>query len=124
MKVAKKQTLLNNMETSFTLSTTQKGEKAILYNKYLYRLKRENQNGIHLYVCTFNCCCHMITLEDTAIIKVNGENHNYDSKLPENVQIVLAELKRRVLFDIEKPIPIVYDQEVKKFVNICLVVGF
>ena len=112
------------METNFTFSTTQKGEKAILYNRYLYRLKRENQNGTHLYVCIFNCCSRTISLKDNAIIKVNGENHNHDPKLPENVQTVLVGLKRRVLSDIEKPIPTIYDEEVKKFVSICSVFGF
>ena len=76
------------METNFTFSTKQKGEKAILYNRYLYLLKRENQNGTHLYVCTFNCCSRTISLKDNKIIKVNGENHNHDPKLPENVQTV------------------------------------
>ena len=89
-----------------TLSTTQKGEKAILYNRYLYRLKRENQNGTHLYVCTFNCCSRTISLKDNAIIKINGENHNHDPKLPGNVQTLLVGLERRVLSAIEKPIPI------------------
>ena len=93
------------METNFTLSTTQKGGKGILYNRYLYRLKRKNQNETHLYVCTFNCCSRMISLKDNVMIKVNGENHNHDPKLPENVQTVLVGLKRRVLSDIEKPIP-------------------
>ena len=78
------------MEISFTLSTTQKGEKAILYNKYLCRLKRENQNGTLLYICTFNCRSHTITLKDNAIIKVNDENHNHEPKLPESVQIVFV----------------------------------
>ena len=112
------------METNFTLSTTQKGEKAILYNRYPYRLKRENQNGTHLYVCTFNCCSGTIFLKDNAIIKANGENQNHDPKLPENVQTVLVGLKRRVLSDIEKPIPTIYDEELKKIVSICSVFGF
>ena len=106
------------METNFTLSTTQKCEKAILYNKYLCRLKLENQNGTHFYICTFNCYFRMITLKDNAIIKVNDENHNHHPKLPENVQTVLVGLKRRVLSNIEKSIPTIYDEEVKKFVSI------
>ena len=101
------------METNFTLSTTQKGEKAVLYNRYLYRLKRENQNSTHLYVCKFNCCSCRIALKDNAIIKVNGENHNHDRKLPENVQTVLVGLNRRVLSDIGKPIPTSYDEQIK-----------
>ena len=82
------------METNFTLSTTQKDEQTILYNKYQYRLKRENQNGTHLYVYTFNYSSRMITLKDNGIIKVNGKNHNHDPKLPQNVQTVLVRLKR------------------------------
>ncbi|CAF5052960.1 unnamed protein product, partial [Rotaria sp. Silwood1] len=39
------------MNMNFTWSTTQKGEKAIRYNDYLYRLKRENQNGSAVYTC-------------------------------------------------------------------------
>ena len=34
-----------NMNTNFTWTTTERGEKAILYNNYLYRFKRENRNG-------------------------------------------------------------------------------
>ena len=98
------------MEKNFTLSTTQKGEKSILYNRYLYRLKRENQNDTYLYVCTFKCCSCTVSLKDKAIIKVNGKNHNHDPKLPENVQTVLVGLKRRVLSDIEKTIPTIYDE--------------
>ena len=33
------------MNTNFTWSTTERGEKAILYNNYLYGLRRENKNG-------------------------------------------------------------------------------
>ena len=60
----------------------------------------------------------MSSLKDNVIIKVNGENHNHDPKLPENVQTVLVRLKRRVLSDIEKSVPTIYDEHVKKFVSI------
>ena len=48
---------------SFIWSTTQKGEKAIRYNDYLYRLKRENQNGLVIYVCTIKSSDRLITLK-------------------------------------------------------------
>ena len=38
------------MNTKFTWSTTQKGKRAILYNNYLCRLRRKNQNGSLIYV--------------------------------------------------------------------------
>ena len=45
-------TRFKTMKVNFTWSTTQKDEKAIRYNDYLYRLKREKQNGSVIYVCT------------------------------------------------------------------------
>ena len=59
------------MNTNFTWSTTEKGEKPILYNNYLYRLKRENKNGSLIYVCTFRWCTRTITLKNNVIIKLN-----------------------------------------------------
>ncbi|CAF1545159.1 unnamed protein product [Rotaria sordida] len=103
------------MNTNFTWSTTEKGEKAILYNGYLYRLRRENQNGTLIYVCTFKLCSRTITLKNDVILKTNGGNHNHDPKLPENVQAVLCGLKRRVLTDIDQPVTKIYEDEVKKF---------
>ncbi len=52
------------MDTKFTWSTTQKGEGAILHNSYLYRLRRENQNGSFKYVCTIKSCPSVITLKN------------------------------------------------------------
>ena len=40
------------------------------------------------------------------------------SKLPENVQTVLSELKRRVLSDMAQPVTKIYEEEVKKFVSL------
>ena len=107
------------MDVKFTWTTTVKGEKAILYNNYLYRFKRENQNGSLIYICTFKWCSRTITLKDNVIIKPNFEKHNHDSKLPENVQGVLCGLKRRIINDIDQPITKIYDEELKKFVSIC-----
>ena len=45
-------TKFKTMNMNFTWSTTQKSEKAIRYNDYLYRVKCENQKGfchIRLY---------------------------------------------------------------------------
>ncbi|CAF1154928.1 unnamed protein product [Rotaria sordida] len=69
---------------------------------------RENIKRIQLIVVTS-------LIDKQTNLGVNGENHNHDPKLPENVQTVLVGLKRRVLSDIEKPIPTIYDEEVKKF---------
>ncbi|CAF4475878.1 unnamed protein product [Didymodactylos carnosus] len=99
------------MDTNFTWSKTQRGETAILYNNYLYHLKRVNQNGSSLYVCTFKSCYCTITLKNDAITKSTATSHNHDPKLPDNVQIVLTGLKRRVLTDADKPIPKIYDEE-------------
>ncbi|CAF1406860.1 unnamed protein product [Rotaria sordida] len=76
------------MTTNFTFSTTQKGEKAILYNNYLYRMKRESQKGISLYVCTNKSCTRSVTLQNDTIIKCNGITHDHDPKLSDNVQVV------------------------------------
>ena len=57
------------MDTKFTLSTTQKDEKVILYNNYLYRMKRETQKGTSLYVCTHKSCTRNITLQNDTITK-------------------------------------------------------
>ena len=85
------------MNTNFTWSTTDRGEKTILYNNYLYELRRENKNGSFVYICTFKSCSRTITLKDNTIIKSNGSDHNHDPKLPESVQGLLCGLKRRVL---------------------------
>ncbi|CAF4101754.1 unnamed protein product [Rotaria sp. Silwood2] len=74
------------MDTKFAWLTTEKGEKAILYNNYLYHLKRENKNTSSRYVCTFKSCSRSITLKNNVIIKSNDENPNHEPKLPENVQ--------------------------------------
>ncbi|CAF1564340.1 unnamed protein product [Didymodactylos carnosus] len=103
------------MNANFTWSTTERGEKAILYNNYVYGLRRENQNGSLVYICTFKSCSRTITLKDNEIIKSNGTTDNHDPKLPENVQAVLSGLKRRVLTDINEPIGKIYEEEVKKF---------
>ncbi|CAF2716925.1 unnamed protein product [Rotaria sp. Silwood2] len=94
------------MDTKFAWSTTKKGEQAILYNNYLYHLKRENKNTSSLYVCTFKSCSRSITLKNNVIIKSNDENHNHEPKLSENVQRVFCGLKRRVLDDVDQPITI------------------
>ena len=107
------------MDTNFTWSVTEKGGKAILYNNYLYHLKRENKNGSSIYVCTFKSCSRAITFKNNSIIKSNGPNHNHAPKLPENVQTVLSGLKRRILTDIDQPITKIYEDEVKKFVSGC-----
>jgi FLYWCH zinc finger domain len=109
------------MDTNFTWSVTEKGVKAILYNNYLYHLKRENKNGSLIYVCTFKSCSRAITLKNNVIIKSNGGNHNHDPKLPENVQAVYCGLKRRILTDIDEPVTKLYEEEVKKFVSDCLI---
>lgn len=111
--------IYQTMNTNFTWSTTEKGEKAILYNDYLYRLRRENQNGSLTYVCTFKLCSRTITLKDNVLLKTNGGNHNHDRKLPENVQAVFCGLKRRVLADIDQPVTKLYEDEVKKIVSAC-----
>ncbi|CAF0781643.1 unnamed protein product [Didymodactylos carnosus] len=99
------------MDTNFTWSKTQRGEIAILYNSYLYHLKRVNQNVSSVYACTFKSCYCAITLKNDAITKSIATNHNHDSKLTDNVQIVLIGLKRRVLNDANKLIPKIYDEE-------------
>ncbi|CAF0968541.1 unnamed protein product [Rotaria magnacalcarata] len=103
------------MDTKFAWSTTEKGEKVILYNNYVYHLKRENKNTSSHYVWTFNACSRSITLKNNVIIKSNAENHNREPKLPENVQAVFCGLKRRVLDDVDQPISKIYEEEVKKF---------
>ena len=108
------------MDKNFTWSTTERGDKAILYNNYLYGLKRVNQNRTLIYVCTFKSCSRAITLKNDAIVKPNGVNHNHDPKLPENVQTVLTGLKRRVLTEIDQPVSQLYEEEVKKFVSTSL----
>ncbi|CAF4328575.1 unnamed protein product [Rotaria sp. Silwood2] len=105
------------MNTNFVWSTTEKSEKAILYNGNLYRLKRENQNGSLIFICTFKWCSRTITLKNDAIIKTNGKNHNHDPKLPENVRTMLCGLKRRILTDVDEPVTKLYEDEVKRFVT-------
>ncbi|CAF1341983.1 unnamed protein product [Rotaria sordida] len=112
------------MNTTFVWSTTEKGEKAILYNSYLYRLKRENQNGSLISICTFKWCSRIITLKNDAIIKNNGENHNYDLKLPGNVRTMLCGLKHRRLTDVDEPVTKLYEDEVKRFVKPYKVIAF
>jgi len=68
------------MNTNFTWSTTQKGERAISYNNYLYRLKRENLNGSFVYVCTIKSCTCSITVKNDTILKCKGTSHNHDPK--------------------------------------------
>ena len=74
------------MNTNFTWSTTERGERAILYNNNLYGLRRENKNDSVVYICAFKSCSSTITLKDDTIIKSNGSDHNHDPKLPESVQ--------------------------------------
>ena len=107
------------MDRNFTWTPSQRGEEAILYNNYLYRLKRKNQDGSAIYICTFKWCSRTVTLKNNAIIKSNCDKHNHDPKLPENVQGVLCGLKRRILTDIDQPIIQIYEEEVKKFVSTC-----
>lgn len=107
------------MNTNFTWSQTEKGEKAILYNGYLYRLRRENQNGSLIYVCTFKRCSRTISLKNYEIVTTNGGNHNHDPKLPENVHAVFCGLKRRVLTNIDQPVTKLYEGELKKIVIVC-----
>ena len=108
--------ITESMNTNFTWSTTERGEKAILYNNYLYGLRRENKNGSFVYICTFKSS-RTITLKDNIIIKSNGSVHNHDPKLPESVQVLLCRLKRRVLSDFDQPVRKIYEEEVKKFVS-------
>ena len=55
------------MNTNFSWSTSEKGEKAISYNNYLYRFRRENQGNSLVYVCTFKWCSRTITVKDNII---------------------------------------------------------
>ena len=105
------------MNTNFTWSTTERSEKAILHNNYLYGLRRENKNVLFVYICTFKSCSRTITLKDNTIIKSNASDHNHDPKLTESVQALLWGLKRRVLSDFDQPVGKVYEEEVKKFVS-------
>ncbi|CAF3764873.1 unnamed protein product [Rotaria magnacalcarata] len=98
-----------------TWSTTQKGEKAVLHNKYLYSLKRQSKNGSSIYSCTSKSCYCSIVLKNNLIIKTNGETHNHDPKLAENVQTAFSRLKRRMLDDVDQPVTKVYEEEVKRF---------
>ena len=106
------------MNIKFTWSTTQKGERAILYNNYLYRLRCKNQNSSLIYVCTSKSCPCVITLKNNAIIKLNCTNRNHDPKLIKNVQNILAGLQRRILTDVNQTIGKINEEEVKKFVSI------
>ena len=106
------------MDTKFTWSTTQTAKRAILYNNYLYRLRRKNQNGSLIYVCTIKSCRCLIILKNNAIIKLNCTNHNHDPKCAENVPNVLTGLKHRVLTSVDQMIGKTYEEEVKKFVTI------
>ena len=74
-------TRFKTLNMNFTWSTTEKGEKAIRYNDYLYRLKRENQNGSVVCVCTIKSCGRLITLKNGVIIKSDGKTHNHAPKL-------------------------------------------
>ena len=92
------------MNTNFTWSTTERGEKAILYSNYLYGLRRENKNGSFVHICTFKSCSLTITLKDNTIIKSNSSDHNHDPKLSESVQALLCGLKPRVLSNFDQPV--------------------
>ncbi|CAF2195766.1 unnamed protein product [Rotaria magnacalcarata] len=105
------------MDTKFTWSTTQKGEKALLYKNYLYPLRRENQNGSLIYVCTNKSCPRVITLKNDAIIQCDVTRYNHDPRLTEDVQTVFTGLKRRVITDVDQSIGKIYEEEVKKFVS-------
>ena len=104
-------TRLKTINMNFTWSTTQKGEKAIRYNHYLYRLKRESQNGSSIYVCTIKSYGRLIALKNDVITKSDGRSHNHAPKLSENVQAVLTELKRRILTDNDQSIGRIYNKE-------------
>ena len=82
------------MNMNFIWSTTQKREKAILYNDYLYQLERKNQNNSIIYVCTIKSCGRLITLKNDVIIKSDGGSLNHASKSSDNVQAGLTGLKR------------------------------
>ena len=88
-----------------------------MYNNYLYRLRRKDQNSSLIYVCTIKSYPCVITLKDNAIIKFNCTNHNHNLKLTENVQNVLTGLERRVLTDVDQTIGKIYKEEVKRFVS-------
>ena len=100
MKEKKSYTIYQTMNMNVTWSTTQKGEKAVLHNKYLYSLKRQNKNGSSIYSCTSKSCYCSIVLKNNLIIKTNGETHNHDPKLAENVQTYAGkkEIYRRSRF--------------------------
>ena len=57
-------------------------------------------------------------LKNNTIIKLNCTNHNYDPKCTENVHDVLIGLKRCVLTGVDQTIGQIYEEEVKRFVNI------
>ncbi|CAF3170463.1 unnamed protein product [Rotaria socialis] len=102
--------------TKFTWSSTQKEEKALLYKNYLYRLRRENQNGSFVYVCTNKPCPRVITSKNDAIIQCDLTRHNHDPRLTEDLQNVFTGLKRRVITDVDQSIGKTYE-EVKRFVS-------
>ncbi|CAF3341244.1 unnamed protein product [Rotaria socialis] len=103
------------MDTKFTWSITQKGEKALLCKNYLYGLRRENKNGSLVYACTNKSCPRVITLKNDAIIQCDVTRHNHDPRLTDDVQNVFTGLKRRVITDVDKSIGKIYEEEVKKF---------
>ncbi|CAM4788896.1 unnamed protein product [Rotaria magnacalcarata] len=99
------------MDTKFTWSITQKGEKALLYKNYLYGLRRENKNGSLVYACTNKSCPRVITLKNDAIIQCDVTRHNHDPRLADDVQNVFTGLKRRVITDVDKSIGKIYEEE-------------
>ncbi|CAF2049830.1 unnamed protein product [Rotaria magnacalcarata] len=102
------------MDTKFTWSTNQKGEKALLYKNYLYRLRRENQNGSLIYVRINKSCPRVITLKNDAIIQCDVTRHNHDPRLTEDVQTVFTGLKCHVINDVDQSIGKIHEEEVKK----------
>jgi len=51
---------------SFSHLTTQSGVDGILYEKYLFSLKRSNKNGSQYWVCTHKQCSASINIYDKA----------------------------------------------------------
>jgi hypothetical protein len=112
---------MSTSSKSFSRLNTQSDGEGILYEKYLFGLKRSNKNGSQYWVCTHKRCNASLTTLGSSIVKSFGVksdgSHDVEHapKCSIEVHECITSIKQRIENEPTTPIPLLYDEQVKKF---------
>ena len=100
---------------------TQSGKNGIPFKNYFLVLKRTKKNENEIWICTHKLCNASIMMHEGLVIKMSSirsdgsHKFQHQQKMDVNVYECIRSLNRRIDKDPVTPVPLLYDQVVKKF---------